>query len=156
MSRPFPPAVRAIATKIEAAVAAAQAQDVDALEQAGNDLAGLDPQQVGLVVGGVVRVLLEEQHADGLTGDDIRGVLERCVRTAARWWPPVDANVIVVLLTGALGVHQFDDDAAPLSAAAMARHGALLTADLLSGRAAAPYVQAVFADIARSETIEQP
>jgi hypothetical protein len=38
----------------------------------------------------------------------------------------------------------------------MARHGALLTADLLSGRAAAPYVQAVFADIARSETIEQP
>ncbi len=96
------------------------------------ELAGLDPQQVGLVIGRVVRVLLEEGHPDGLTGDDIRGVLERCVRTAARWWPAVDANVIVVLLTGALGVHQFDDDAAPLSAAAMARHGALLTADLLA------------------------
>jgi hypothetical protein len=156
MSRPFPPGVRAIAGKIEAAVAAAQTQDAVAFEQAGSDLAGLDPQQVGLVVGGIVRVLLEEQHPDGLSGDDIRGVLERCVRAAAQWWPPVDANVIVVLLTGALGVHQFDDDAAPLSAAAMARHGALLTADLLAGRPAAPYLQAVFADIARSETIEQP
>src|SRR5262249_6203970 len=151
-----PPAVRAMASKIEAAVAAAQAQDAAAFETAGSDLAGLDPQKVGLVVGGVVRVLLEEQHPDGLASDDIRGVLERCVRSAARWWPAVAANVIVVLLTGALGVHQFDDDAAPLSAPAMVRHGALLTADLLAGRAAAPYLQAVLADIARSETIEQP
>jgi hypothetical protein len=156
MSRGLPPVARAVASGIDAAVAAAQAQDAAAFEEAGTALAGLDPQQVGLVVGGVVRVLLEEGHPDGLTGDDIRGVLERCVRAAARWWPPVDANVIVVLLTGALGVHQFDDDAAPLPAAAMARHGALLTADLLGGRPLEPYLTAVFADIARSETIEQP
>ena len=156
MSSPLPPAVRAFATRIGAAVEAAQAQDAAAFEEAGSDLAGLDPQQVGRVIGGVVRRLLEEGHPDGLTGDDIRGVLERCVRAAARWWPPVDANVVVVLLTGALGVHQFDDDAAALPAAAMARHGALLTADLLGGRPLEPYLTAVFADIATAETIEQP
>src|SRR5690349_14599061 len=145
------PVARGFATRIEAAVAAAQAQDAAAFEEAGGELAGLDAQQVGRVIGGVVRILLEEGHPDGPTGDGIRGVLERCVRAAARWRPPVDANVIVVLLTGALGVHQFDGDAAPLSAAAMARHGALLTADLLGGRPLAPYLTAVFTDIAAAE-----
>jgi hypothetical protein len=156
--RHLPAPARAIAAGVEEAVAAAQAQDAPAFEEAGAGLAGLDPQRVGRVVGGVVRILLEELHPDGLTGDDIRGVLERCVRAAAQWWPPVDANVVVVLLTGALGVHEFDDEAAPVPAAAIARHGALLTADLLaaSGRPLAPYLTAVFADIERTETIEQP
>ncbi len=156
--RQLPAPARAIAVGVEAAVAAAQARDLAAFDEAGAELAGLDPQQVGVVFGAVVRALLEDLHPDGLTGDDIRGVLEQCVRSASQWWPAVDANVIVVLLTGALGVHQFDDGAAPLSAAAMARHGAVLTADLLaaSGQPLQPYLAAVFAEIARAETVEQP
>jgi hypothetical protein len=100
-------------------------------------------------------------------------VLEDCVRSAAGWFPAVDAEVLVILLAGALGIHQPDaippgdlrpEDPEPapeprrLSALEVASHAPLLIADLLagSGRPLSRYLDAAFAEIYRAETIEMP
>src|SRR3546814_10593408 len=68
-----------------AAVAAAAVRDLAAFKRAAGELAVRNPEQVGLVLGAVVRMLLEESHPDGLAGEDVQAVLERCARTAAGW-----------------------------------------------------------------------
>lgn len=128
----LPAPARPIAEAVGAAVTAAHRRDVDALAEAVDELAGLDPAQVGLVLGTTVRLLLEEAHPDGLAGADIRGVLERCVRGAAPWQPDVDAHVVLVLLAGSLGVLEPDTPAPAPQVAA--RHAALLLAELGAGR----------------------
>jgi hypothetical protein len=145
----LPPAARAVAAATSSAVAAAQARDGDAYEEATVRIAALDPHRVGKVLGAVVRRLLEELHPDGLDGDDVRAVLERCVRNAADWYPPVDPNALVVLITAALGI-----EATPEEPADTARQAPLLTADLLTarGRPFETYLAAAFADIAAAET----
>lgn len=130
--RHLPAPARPIAAAALAAVAAARDHDNDALAGAAGDLAGLDPAQVGLILGTTVRVLLEDTHPDGLDGDDVRGVLEHCVRSAAPWQPDVDPHVVLVLLAGALGVYEDDGEPAP-KPETMARHAALLIVDLLGG-----------------------
>jgi hypothetical protein len=130
--RHLPAPARPIAAAALAAVAAARDHDDDALAGAAGELAGLDPAQVGLILGTTVRVLLEDTHPDGLDGEDVRGVLERCVRSAAAWQSDVDPNAVLVLLAGALGVYEDDGEPAP-KPETMARHAALLIADLLGG-----------------------
>jgi hypothetical protein len=154
----LPPAARAIAAGVTGAVAAAHARDREAFQEAAGQLAALNPEQVGVVLGAVVRSLLEDLHPDGLDGDDVQAVLERCARSAAGWLPEVDAGVLVALLIGALGVHEPDGEARPLSAMDVALHGPLLVDDLLtlSGRGLAGYLDAAFAEIARAETQEMP
>ena len=88
--RHLPAAARPIAAAADAAVTAARDRDGEAMDAAVGDLAALDPAQVGLILGTTVRLLLEDQHPDGLTGDDIRAVLQSCVRGAAEWQPDVD------------------------------------------------------------------
>jgi hypothetical protein len=127
--RHLPAPARPIAAAALAAVSAARARNDEALTEAAGDLAALDPGQVGLIVGTAVRLLLEDTHPDGLDGDDVRNVLEHCVRSAAQWQPDVDPHVVLILLAGALGVH--DDSEPPPKADALARHAALLMADLL-------------------------
>ncbi|MFI5837175.1 hypothetical protein ACIA5A_26225 [Micromonospora sp. NPDC051300] len=149
--RHLPAPAREIAVTATDAVDAARARDVEAYRSAVERLATAD--RAGLVLGGVVRLLLEEGHPDGLDGDDVRQVLERCVRGAATWWTDVDPHVLLVLLAGALGVYDPGDDDAPPDPAAVARHAPLLVADLLTvtGRPFADYLTAAFGEVARTE-----
>jgi hypothetical protein len=156
--RQLPEPARGIATAAADAVEAARSRDREALREAAGRLAVRDPEQVGLVLGAVVRSLLEDLHPEGLTGDDVRAVLERCVRSAVVWLPEVDAAVVTVLLTGALGVHQTDEDQRPPTGPDVALHAPVLVADLLTatGRPLAGYLATAFAEIARTETMEMP
>ncbi|MEV0001396.1 hypothetical protein AB0H28_03785 [Micromonospora sp. NPDC050980] len=149
--RHLPAPAREIAVTATEAVDAARARDAGAYRPAVERLAAAD--RAGLVLGGVVRLLLEEGHPDGLDGDDVRQVLERCVRAAATWWPEVDPHVLLVLLAGALGVYDPGDDDSPPGPAAVARHAPLLVADLLAvtGRPFADCLTAAFTEVARTE-----
>ncbi|MEU7927383.1 hypothetical protein [Micromonospora sp. NPDC049801] len=149
--RHLPASARAIAVTATAAVAAAQARDDQAYDETVDDLAA--DERSGLVLGTVVRLLLEESHPDGLDGDDIRQVLARCVQDAARWRSDVDPHVVLVLLAGALGVYDPEGDDSPPGASALARHAPLLVADLLAvtGAPLADYLAAAFSEIERTE-----
>ncbi|SCL62022.1 hypothetical protein GA0070606_3547 [Micromonospora citrea] len=149
--RHLPAPAREIATAAGDAVAAARERDSEAYDIAVARLAAAE--RSGLVLGAVVRLLLEEGHPDGLDGDDVRQVLERCVRGAAGWRPDVDPHVVLVLLAGALGVYDPDGDESPPDPPAVARHAPLLVADLLAvtGRPLDGYLAAAFTEIARTE-----
>ncbi|MEV6928559.1 hypothetical protein AB0M46_29285 [Dactylosporangium sp. NPDC051485] len=147
--RHLPPAARAIAVAATDAVTAATAQDAEAFPPAAERLAALDPEQTGRVLGAVVRTLLEEDHPDGLDGDDVRAALEHAVRAAAAW-QDVDPQVMVTLLVGALGIQT--DEESPLTPVALARNAPLLIADLLRQRPFARYLELAFTEIARAET----
>ena len=128
--RELPGPARAIAEAATDAVTAARARDLPAFEDVVGRLAVLDPEQVGLVLGAVVRSLLEDRHPDGLTSDDVRKVLEHSARAALGWCPRVDPDVLLVLLAGALGVHPDPDESPPPGCAAVAWHAPLLIAEL--------------------------
>jgi hypothetical protein len=156
--RHLPAPARPIAAAALAAAAAARNQDNDALAEAAGELAALDPGHVGLILGTTVRVLLEDMHPDGLDGDDVRTVLEHCVRASAAWQPDVDPHVVLVLLAGALGVYEDDGEPQP-KPESLARHAALLMADLLEGPAGpaagdervAAYLTAALREIERAQ-----
>jgi hypothetical protein len=159
----LPEPARSIAGGLTECVSAARSRNREEFQQSAALLATLNPEQVGVVLGAVVRSLLEDAHPDGLSGDDVQAVLDRCVRSTAGWLPHADPSVLVTLLIGALGVHvpnghDPDDESRPLSAAEVALHAPLLVADLLalSGRGLAGYLDAAFAEIARAETMEMP
>jgi hypothetical protein len=149
--RHLPAPAREIAAAATVAVDAARDRDAEAYRAAVERLTAAD--RAGLVLGGVVRLLLEESHPDGLAGDDVRQVLERCVRSVAPWWPEVDPHVLLVLLASALGVYDPGEDDAPPGPGEIARHAPLLVADLLAvtGRPLAGYLTAAFAEVARTE-----
>jgi len=148
--RHLPPPARVIATAASAAVDAARERDKEAFETAVEQLGGLGGEQVGLVLGAVVRTLLEDLHPDGLDGDDIRAALEHAIRSAAEW-QDVDPQIMVVLLVGALGVHGQSDDEQPPAARVLARHAPLLIVDLLQERSFPRYLQNAFTEIERSQ-----
>jgi hypothetical protein len=173
----LPPAARAIATATTDAIAAAQAGDTTAFDDACGRLLLADPEHARVILGDTVRLLLEEVLPDGVDGDDLREIIDRSARSAAPWFPSVDPGVMVVVLSGALGIHpdtppdngtgeerppELDDpwDAVPPrpSAAAVTQHAVVLLADLLSirGRPLRGYLEATFTEMARRETIEQP
>jgi hypothetical protein len=128
-----------------------------------------------VVLGGVVRPLLEERHPDGVDADGVRGVVADAVRAAAPWWPAADAGTLVVVVAGALGVHPdtlpttpddagSPEDAAPPSLPPLpshdevTRHALLLTSVLLAARGGRlrPYLEQSFTELATAETAEQP
>jgi hypothetical protein len=156
--RHLPPQARTVAAAAVAAVAAAGDRDVAEFDRAAETLAALDPERVGLVLGAVVRMLLEELHPNGLSGEDVQVVLSRCVRSAAQWLPDVDVDVLVLLLTGALGIHQPEEQARRLTPRHVARHAPLLVADLvaISGLPFADFLDTAFSEIERGETMELP
>jgi hypothetical protein len=157
--RQLPPVPRAIATAAVETVTAARSDDPVAFQQAASRLAALDREQVGLVLGAVVRSLLEDLHPGGLSGDDIHDVLARCVFASAGCFPAVEANVLLVLLAGSLGIHPDEEDPRPVSALEMSSHAPLLILALLdgpSGRSFTVHLDAAFAEIARSEIVEMP
>jgi hypothetical protein len=154
--RHLPQPARDIAEAAVEAVAAAGEHDPEAFQQAVGRLGALDAEQVGRVLGAVVRLLLEDMHPDGLTADDVRMTVDRCVRSAAGWTDDVDTDLLVMLIAGALGVHQAESF--PIEPARMARHAPLLVADLLAacGHPLTPVLRAAFADIEHAELSDTP
>lgn len=157
--RELPPSARAVATAIQAAVDAAGLREAAAMQSAAAELAGLDTERTGTLLGTVTRMLLEEQHPDGLDGDDIRALLEGCTRWAAQWLPEVDPHVLLVVLAGALGIHPEEHEGVTRpSGQAVSLHAPTLIAYLLSfkRRRLEPYLVTAFAEIARNEIMEAP
>lgn len=146
--RHLPASARPIAAATDAAVTAARDRDGAALTEAVAQLAALDQAQAGLIQGTTVRLLLELTHPDGLDGDDIRTVLEQCVRASAEWYAEVDPHVVLVLLAGALGVH---DEEEPPKPDALARHAALLIAHLLGPRPLPELLTQALGEIERTQ-----
>jgi hypothetical protein len=69
--------------------------------------------------------------------------------------PHVDVTALVVVLSGAFGVHPEDDDPAS-PPAEVASSAAVLVAHLLDGRDVDPLLDAALAEVARAETVEMP
>ncbi|GIF24742.1 hypothetical protein Ate02nite_74720 [Paractinoplanes tereljensis] len=149
--RHLPPPARPIAAAATDAVEAAQLRDSDALADAVARMAGLDPAHTGLILGVTVRLLLEDTQPDGIDAEGVRTVLERSVRGASEWQTEVDPHVILLLLAGALGVADEDDDTPPPKLDELARHAALLLADLLGPRPVPPFLTAALAEIERAQ-----
>ncbi|MFE3316740.1 hypothetical protein [Nocardia sp. NPDC059195] len=152
----WPSSARAIATAIEAAVTAAKAADESGFSATTADLSELPADQVTSVLAAIVRELLETAHPDGLTGDDVRAVLESVVRRSAAWLPRLDAAAVVSALTGALGV---DESAAPDRTWTNPQPAAVLLVEYLAEPARTPpheSIRRAINEIARAETIEMP
>lgn len=146
--------VRVMAKAIESAVEAARDEDADRLHNAVADLSKLDDEQTGKVMGGVLRLLLERKHPDGLDGDDIRDLLQTCTLGAASWLPETDPHTMLVVLAGALGIHPDEhEQVARPTAESIALNTPVLIAHLLKGRLE-PYLTATFAEIARAEFMD--
>jgi hypothetical protein len=148
----------AIARAVTDSVDAARANDLAAFEEATERLAVLDPEQLTLVQAAVIRALLEDTHAGGLSGEDVAEVLERCVRSAAGWLSDFDPTLLVTVLTGALGVFDPDEEPRVVNRLGLATHASLVIADLLVAGDLQPsgYVDMALAEIQRAETIEMP
>ena len=147
----LPPGARAIAVAAGNAVDAVAHRDAEALDAAALALAAADGS--ALVLGMVARLRMEELHPDGLDADDVRTVLQDCVRSAGEWVPWVDPHVVLVLLASALGVHDPDESGAEPGPKDLARHGPLLVEQLMIGatRPLRGYLVAAFAEIQRGE-----
>jgi hypothetical protein len=167
----LPPVARAIADAVTDGVDAAAEADAEAFETAARRLALAEPEHLRVVLGGVVRPLLEELHQDGVDADDVRTLVADAVTAAAPWWPAVDPDALVVVVAGALGVHPevypptTDDDGAPRdepaplpSPDAVTRHALLLVTTLLAARGGRlrAYLEASFTELATAESAEQP
>lgn len=150
-----PRTVRVVSGSVPAATAAANAGDAEGFAEAVGRLSTVDPARVAVVLGWAVRMLLEELHPDGMDGEDLRGVLTACTTAAGTWESGVDPEVLLVVLTGALGMSDPDEQPA-LPPEAVARNAVLLLAHLLGPRPPARYLDAAFAELQRAETIEMP
>lgn len=150
-----PRVVRVIAESVTAAVAAARVGDSEGFAEAVQRLSTVDPSRVAVVLGWAIRSLLEELHPDGMDGEDLRAVLTDCATAAGAWESEVDPSVLLVVLTGALGLSDPDEQPA-LPPAAVALNATLLLTHLLGERPPARYLDAAFAELQRAETIEMP
>jgi hypothetical protein len=97
-----------------------------------------------------VRLLLEANHPDGIDAESVREVLTQAVGSAG-WQAEVDPHVFLLLLAGALGVTTEDDDTPPPKPGELARHAALLMADLLGTRPVRPMLTAALAEIEHTQ-----
>ncbi len=163
---PLPAAARAISTATSDAVLAVQGQDVAAYTEATDLLAAAEAEQVRVVLGVVVRALLEDLHPDGVSSDDLLDLIKSCTRRSFGWYPSVDVQVLVVVLTGSLGIHEPDEEPRKVTPTEVARHAPLFIAELLAAegseartgdpRALKDYFADAFLEISRAELNEMP
>lgn len=154
----WPRPAKEIAAATDAAVTAALAADSEPFTEATQRLSSAEPDRVRAVHSAMVRELLEDVHPDGLTGEAVQAVLERCARAAAGWAPNLDVGALAVVLTGSLGLSDPDEDAQRVGREAIVVHAVLVIADLLAV-AQAPadgYLRRAIGEIARAETVEMP
>lgn len=136
-----------------AAVRAAQAHDVDEFATAVAHLATLDPHHVRRMLDAVVRPALEQQHPDGVDGDDLADLLEATV-TGSAWAGAVDPLALAVVLTGAFGVVVATPEELPhpVPDAEITRHALLLLGHVLPGpRHLRPALDAAWREVARAD-----
>lgn len=155
--------VRALRTAVLDAVRAAAAADGPALAECGPALASMDEPRLRIVLGEMLRSALEELHPDGLSSADAQDLIEQCTEQAG-WYPELDPQVLVVVLLGAFGAH--DPDQQPtIPPAIVAQHAAVLLVDLLAGAAeteparialAERLLNRALAELERAETMELP
>jgi hypothetical protein len=148
---------RAMALAVDAAVSAARAGDTAAFADAVAGLGGEDSEQLAVVLGTVLRDLLERSHPDGLDADDVHHLLRSCTRSAAGWYEPFDSSLLIQALTGALGITDPDESPHPDGMAVVA-HGILLIADQLRVLAEelTPVLSNALRELMRAQTIELP
>jgi len=146
-----------MAVAIDAAVTAARSADGAGFEEAVAVLRALDPEQLAVLLGSVARELLERSYPDGLDADDAEQILVSCVKSAAAWYQALDGDALTRALTGALGIHDPDDEQAP-PGPVVVTHGLLLIADRLSILALElpPVLDRALRDLMQSQTMEQP
>ncbi len=152
--------VRALTAAVEAAATASVQpgpEAVEAYDAALARLALINAARVSVVTCAVVRGLLEQRSPGGLTGEDAGELLRACARSGA-WLPGLDPSVLLVVLSGSLGLLDVDDQPAALAPAAVQRHAPVLVAELLSslGVPLAPSLDAALAELRRAETVELP
>lgn len=152
----LPPAGRAIRDAVTDAVAASAAKDPAALREACGRLRAGDEIQVREVLHGLTLGLIEQAFPDGLDAEDVRGLLAEVVRSAAAWLPDLDAHAVILVLAGALSVHEdeaprVDADALPLACALAVDH-LLHRLRLPLG----PELTRAFDELRRAQTMEMP
>ncbi len=156
-------AVRAMRMAVLDAIRAAAATDALALADCGPALAALDEPRLRILLGEMLRCAMEELHPDGLSSADAQELIEHCVEQAG-WYPELDPEVLVVVLLGAFGAHDPDQQPA-LSPARVAQHAVVLLVDLLTGTAkttpdllgrAERLLNRALAELERAETMEMP
>ena len=150
----------ALSDALTAAVEAAQDSDLTEYDAALGRLARSDAPRVSSVAGAVVRALLEHRHPGGLTGEEVGDVLRRAAGSAS-WLPDLDPGVLLVVVTGALGLLDVDDQPAALSPVAVLRHAPVLLASLLAADGTGhqplrPWLAGAMAELHRAETVELP
>jgi len=156
VSTPLPPAGRALARAVTGAVTGAAAQDRDGLREATGTLAAADEHVVREVLSALVLHLLEQTNPDGLDADSVRDLLEEVLREAAGWLPELDPHAVVLVLGGALAVHEEDESVADWSGLLLAC--ALVVARLLErgGVPLAPELDRALGELRRAQTVELP
>lgn len=156
----LPAAARAVRQATLDAVTAAQSGDGEQYEEATQRLAACEPEHVRLVLGAVVRQLLEDGHPDGLAGDDLLDLIRSCARRAFAWYPDLDVEALVVVLTGALGIHEPDEEPRRWTPLEVARHAPLFITELLAQPTPhgpiAGYLDRAFAEQSQAELNEMP
>jgi hypothetical protein len=156
----WPRPARAMALAVDAAVAAAQAGDAAAFDEAAADLSRAEPEQLAVLLGAVTRDLLERSHPDGLDSDDVEHVLGSCLKRAAGWYEGLDGDALILALTGTLGVIPDPDPDEPPrpGGAAVVAHGLLLIGDQLRvlAQPLAPFLDAALRELMRAQTVEMP
>jgi hypothetical protein len=155
--RSWPGPARAMALAVDAAVSAAQSGDAAAFTDATASLSRLDREQLAVLLGAITRDLLERSHPDGLGFEDAEQVLQSCIRSAARWYEPVDSDSLAGALTGALGISNPDGSPQP-DGTAVVTHGLLLIADQLKilAQGLPPILDSALQDLRRAQTVELP
>lgn len=148
---------RAMALAVDAAVAAARSHDALAFTDAVADLTPLDREQLAILLGTIMRQLLEQSHPDGLDSESAELVLESCMRAASGWYEPLERTFLIQALTGSLGLFDPDDAPAP-SGPAVVIHGVLLIADQLTTLKLdlAPVLDYALGELMRAQTVEMP
>jgi hypothetical protein len=146
-----------MALAVGAAVSAAQSSDAAAFTEAMAELSRVDREQLAVLLGTVTRDLLERSHPDGLDSDDAGQVLQSCIQSAASWYELLDSELLLLALTGALGMSDPDESPQPDGTAVMA-HGLLLIADQLQvlHQELRPVLERALHELMRAQTIELP
>lgn len=156
----LPAPARAVRASTLDAVGAAQASDKAAFTEATERLAACEPEHVRLVLGSAVRHLLEDLHPDGLAADDLLDLIRSCARRAFAWYPELDVEALVVVLTGALGIHEPDEAPRRWTPLEVARHAPLFITELLAQptehRPVEQYLDQAFEDLATAQRNDMP
>lgn len=153
----WPEPARTMARAIDATVSAAQAGEADDFAAGLADLNRVDRAQLAVLLGAVMRDLLERAHPDGLDADDVEQLLDSCIKATTPWFGLLDTDALVRALTGALDITD-PDDAPELAGPAVVTHGLLLIADQLStmNQALPAVLELALQELMRAQTVEMP